>query len=74
MARKDSKARRHNTSRPQGIIELNPQGFGFVKTAEGDYFIPRSKTGGAFPGDLVEVSELPSRDARGRNHGRSSKR
>lgn len=74
MARKDSKARRHNTSRPQGIIELNPQGFGFVKTAEGDYFIPRSKTGGAFPGDLVEVSELPSRDARSKNHGRSSKR
>lgn len=73
MARKDSKARRHNTSHPRGIIELNPQGFGFVKTAEGEYFIPRSKTGGAFPGDLVEVSALPSRDSKGKNHGRPSR-
>lgn len=77
MARKDSKARRHNRVRPQGVIEINPQGFGFVKTAEGEYFIPRSKTGGAFPGDLVEISPLASHEKqgkRGKNHTYRSRR
>ena len=60
MARRSSKARRHPKSRPQGIIDLNPRGFGFVKTAEGEFFIPASKTLGAFPGDLVEVARISS--------------
>lgn len=40
----------------RGTIEINPRGFGFVKTSAGEFFIPRSKTGGAFDGDVVEVS------------------
>ena len=58
MARRSSKARRRPKAKPQGILELNAQGFGFVKTAEGEFFIPASKVNGAFPGDLVEVSRL----------------
>ena len=58
MARRSSKARRRPKARPQGILELNAQGFGFVKTAEGEFFVPASKTSGAFPGDLVEVARM----------------
>lgn len=64
MARRSSKARRRPKARPQGVLELNAQGFGFVKTAEGEFFIPASKVNGAFPGDLVEVSRLSSSDSR----------
>lgn len=60
MARRSSKARRRPKARPQGVLELNAQGFGFVKTAEGEFFIPASKVNGAFPGDLVEVSRISS--------------
>lgn len=68
MARRSSKARRHPKSRPQGVIELNPRGFGFVKTAEGEFFIPASKTLGAFPGDLVEVSRISSHKDSRKHH------
>ncbi|WP_303251656.1 ribonuclease R [uncultured Senegalimassilia sp.] len=37
--------------------------FGFVRTAEGEYFIPESKMAGAFDGDLVEIAPLPARGA-----------
>lgn len=60
MARRSAKARRRPKTRPQGILELNAQGFGFVKTAEGEFFVPGGKTNGAFPGDLVEVARLGS--------------
>ncbi len=60
MARRSSKARRRPKARPQGILELNAQGFGFVKTAEGEFFVPASKVNGAFPGDLVEVARMSS--------------
>ena len=63
MARRSSKARKRPKARPQGILELQIRGFGFVKTSEGEFFIPASKVHGAFPGDLVEVSPLPSRDS-----------
>ena len=46
MARRSSKARRRPKARPQGVLELHAQGFGFVKTAEGEYFIPASKVNG----------------------------
>ena len=58
MARRSSKARKHPRSRPQGILEITSRGFGFVKTAEGEFFIPSSKLYGAFPGDLVEVARI----------------
>lgn len=67
MARRSSKARRRPKVRPQGVLELNARGFGFVKTAEGEFFIPASKVNGAFPGDLVEVTRLSSGESRGKN-------
>lgn len=67
MARRSSKARKTPRSRPQGILEITSRGFGFVKTAEGEFFIPSSKLYGAFPGDLVEVARISG------NHGRYSK-
>ena len=72
MARRSSKARRAPKARPQGVLDLNPQGFGFVKTAEGEFFIPASKIGGAFPRDLVEVARVSSDS--GDAHRRSSSR
>lgn len=46
---------------PRGVIEVNRAGFGFVKTAEGDFFIPRSVVGDAFDGDTVEVARMHDR-------------
>ncbi len=62
MVRRSSKARKTTKARPRGIIELTARGFGFVKTSEGEFFIPASKVRDAFPGDLVEVAPLPVRD------------
>lgn len=53
MARRSSKARRHPKAKPQGILELNAQGFGFVKTAEGEFFIPASRSTVRFPATLL---------------------
>lgn len=61
MARRSSKARKVPRSRPRGILEITSRGFGFVKTAEGEFFIPSSKLYGAFPGDLVEVAPMSRR-------------
>lgn len=72
MARRSRKARRRPKARPQGILELTDRGFGFVKTAEGEFFVPSSKVNGAFPGDLVEVSRLSS--AAAQSSSRSSSR
>lgn len=49
---------------PQGIFEGHPRGYGFVKTAEGEYFIPASKSNGAFDGDMVEISQIGKKDPR----------
>lgn len=46
---------------PRGVIQANQRGFGFVKTPEGEFFIPESKMRDAMDGDLVEVS-LSHRD------------
>ena len=73
MARRSSKARRHPKAKPQGILELNAQGFGFVKTAEGEFFIPASKVYGAFPGDLVEVSRISNQSPDKHYHDSSRK-
>lgn len=68
MAKQRSKACRHAKTRrtpkarPQGILELTQAGYGFVKTAEGEFFIPASKVRDAFPGDLVEVAKLSSNE------------
>lgn len=45
---------------------MRPEGYGFVSTAEGEFFIPESRMRGAFDGDLVEVAPLPAQATRGR--------
>ncbi len=61
MGRK-RKSSRHSPTRkkahqhPRGVIQINQRGFGFVKTPEGEFFIPESKMRDAMDGDMVEVS------------------
>ncbi|WP_165251825.1 ribonuclease R [Adlercreutzia sp. ZJ304] len=63
MGRKKRSPRRKPKANPRGIIEINRAGYGFVRTAEGDFFIPRSCVGDAFDGDLVEVARKTSKRA-----------
>lgn len=68
MPRSKNHTRRVARSRPRGIMQLNPEGYGFVRTSEGEFFVPHAKLGGAFDGDLVEVSPLPANASKGRSH------
>lgn len=63
MGRKKRSARGKPRVHPRGVIEINRAGFGFVKTAEGDFFIPRSGVHEAFDGDLVEVARTSRADS-----------
>ncbi len=47
------------------MLDVRSGGFGFVRTAEGEYFVPESKMAGAFDGDLVEIAPLPAQGRRG---------
>ncbi|MGI6105724.1 MAG: ribonuclease R [Raoultibacter sp.] len=58
MARSRSRTRRHPRSNPRGILKLSTRGYGFVQTVEGEFFIPASKLGGAFDGDMVELAPI----------------
>ena len=68
MPRSKNHTRRVARSRPRGIMQLNPEGYGFVRTSEGEFFGPHAKLGGAFDGDLVEVAPLPANASKGRSH------
>ena len=68
MPRSKNHTRRVARSRPRGIMQLNPEGYGFVRTSEGEFFVPHVKLGGAFDGDLVEVAPLPANSSKGRSH------
>ena len=61
MGRSRSSTRRAPHAYPQGILSVYADGYGFVRTPEGEFFIPEKKMQGAFDGDLVEVSPLPVR-------------
>lgn len=65
-------ARRTPRVHPRGVLELCRQGYGFVQTSEGEFYVPESKTGGAFDGDMVEVCRLSPDSRRGRAAGRGS--
>ena len=67
MPRTKNHTRRVARSRPRGIMQLNPEGYGFVRTSEGEFFVPHAKLGGAFDGDLVEVALLPVNASKGRS-------
>ncbi len=46
-------------------MRVTSRGYGFVKAAEGEYFIPQSKMGGSFDGDVVELAPISTqKDAR----------
>jgi len=45
----------------RGVIQIKRAGFGFVKTDEGEIFIPAWATGDALSGDEVEVLIFPDR-------------
>ncbi|MEG0844901.1 MAG: hypothetical protein RSF32_01460, partial [Raoultibacter sp.] len=59
MSRRHSKSRaktrRHARANPQGVLAVTSHGYGFVHTAEGEFYIPEAKMGAAFDGDRVEV-------------------
>ncbi len=61
MGRNRRGVRRRPRSNPHGVLVVHAGTFGFVRTAEGEYFIPESKMAGAFDGDLVEIAPLPAR-------------
>ena len=58
--RKASSTRGKMRVNPRGVISVHPQGYAFVQTSEGEFFIPRSALGGAFDGDVVEVRRRTS--------------
>ena len=66
MARSRSHTRRPARSLPRGVLLMHAGGYGFVRTAEGEWFIPAAKLGGAFDGDTVEVAPLPAASSKAR--------
>lgn len=61
MAR--SRSRKSSTRRvaralPSGPLKMSAAGYGFVQTAEGEFYIAPGKTGDAFDGDVVEVARV----------------
>lgn len=59
MGRSRAHVRRSAHAYPSGTLAVYADGYGFVRTSEGEFFIPEKKMNGAFDGDLVEVSPLP---------------
>lgn len=75
MSRSRSHTRRAPRSMPRGTLVVHAEGYGFVRTAEGEYFIPSAKLGGAFDGDVVEVAPLSSAASKAhRSSGRDAMR
>lgn len=75
MARSRSHTRRAPRSMPRGTLVVHAEGYGFVRTAEGEYFIPSAKLGGAFDGDVVEIAPLSSATSKAhRSSGRDAMR
>ena len=66
MGRSRAHVRRAAHSYPMGTLAVYADGYGFVRTSEGEFFIPEKKMNGAFDGDLVEVSPLPMRSKGGK--------
>lgn len=62
-ARKRRPFRRRPKANPRGVLVARPGGFGFVQTAEGEFFISRWHMNGAFDGDLVELTRVKSGDS-----------
>ena len=74
MSRKRSHMRRTPRSNPRGRLDVRRGGYGFVQTAEGEFFIPRKKMRGAFPGDVVEVAPTNDGARYGRTPGKGERK
>lgn len=74
MGRHRKHVRRAPRSNPRGVLVARAGGFGFVSTAEGEFFVPASAMGGAFDGDLVELAPISRRGERGGAAGRGGGR
>ena len=73
MSRSRAHTRRKPRSHPRGVLVVRAEGFGFVQTSEGAFFIPRKALGGAFDGDVVEVAPIvDARRGAGTAAGRGS--
>lgn len=53
---------------PVGVIEIKPEGYGFVDTDEGSFFIPANRMGSAMNGDKVEVRPRSQKPAANQKH------
>ncbi|WP_302963252.1 ribonuclease R family protein [uncultured Adlercreutzia sp.] len=63
MGRNQRHTRRRAKANPTGVLVSRAEGYGFVATAEGEYFVPPSAMAGAFDGDLVEVAPTARKGA-----------
>ena len=66
MARQKKVTRGRRSGNVVGRISLTRHGYGFVDTAQGDFFIPARDIGGAMHGDTVEVRPETHRGRQGR--------
>ena len=71
MGRHRKHVRRAARSNPRGVLVARAGGFGFVSTAEGEFFVPASALGGAFDGDLVELAPISRRGGAAGRSGRA---
>lgn len=74
MARKRSHTRRSPRSNPRGRLDVRRGGYGFVQTAEGEFFVPGKKMRGAFPGDVVEIAPVNDERRYGRTPGKGERK
>ena len=73
MARSRAHTRKTSRSHPYGVLSMHVRGYGFVRTAEGEFFVPASKIAGAFDGDVVEVAPMQNGTAKGGKRGRGNR-
>ena len=73
MAKGRKAVRRKPKANPTGVLVSRAEGYGFVATAEGEYFVPHSAMAGAFDGDLVELAPI-SRKGASKGDGRAGTR
>ena len=73
MAKGRKAVRRKPKANPTGVLVSRAEGYGFVATAEGEYFVPHSAMAGAFDGDLVELAPI-SRKGASKGDGRAGAR
>ncbi|MEY8459966.1 VacB/RNase II family 3'-5' exoribonuclease [Eggerthellaceae bacterium 24-137] len=72
MAKGRRAVRRKAKANPTGVFVSRAEGYGFVATAEGEYFVSPSARGGAFDGDLVEVAPTSRKGAQKGARGRDA--